>query len=327
MLPERVVQHPKVVFDFQGHVDKLTKSVQKLSLKQSKVCSQFDAQTVCELIRSNNGNVEKLSDKSKEVIREIGSSLKSLDLTPAHSKEITPLTGRLEGFLFYFPKLLKLHLPEANLHDTDLCLIGKYTQMRELGLSCNPITDVGIAHLQQLSHLNYLNVSYCPKLTEKSFELIGKTCGKLQQLYLHQSKDSPKEGFAKKVIPHLQSLKELSSIGMNYCSVEYDEMEMLCRGHSKLGQLVALGHMFHFEKVLSSLKFLSTLQFLWIDLQEGEKSVCNGVLKKFLQYCPHFHTLFIAGGTRFLQFNDCGLRRMGDVRSQVLKNESILIGK
>lgn len=318
-----------------NNVDSLTSSFEQLSLEKPvhkktpstpRLVLEFDAVELRQLLQTEKGALSKLPERVKRLFKNFGRTLQVLDLTPSTSQEIVDCRGLPTNIVSYCPNLRSLHLPDTNVGDDDLGAIGKFSNLRELGLASNPdITDVGIARIQMLGKLRYLNVSYCPKLTEKSFALIGKSFPKLRQLYLHRRKDdNVQQGFAKKVISCFEKLK-LAGLGMNHCGVGLQELDMIAHQQwHNLGQLVVLGTEFSLDKLITPLRGLPCIQFLWVDLQE---KIEPKLFQELCKWCPELTVLYMDKGMTFAKLDHGKLIRYGSVVEQVAKDESFLTEK
>jgi hypothetical protein len=121
--------------------------------------------------------------------------------------------------------LRHLHLPGCDGWGDDeackaLAASSACPQLLSLDVSLSSITDIGLSYIAERCHsLLTLNVSSCPKLSERSILLVGKRCAKLEALDLSWNLRLKSEGIAS-ILAECHDLKRLSlrGLGRGYIS-------------------------------------------------------------------------------------------------------------
>lgn len=146
--------------------------------------------------------------------------------------------------------------------DVDLARIGQLEHLQKLDLSHTLITDVGLEHLKQLRNVTDLNLYYAEYFTDSGIaHLIDWK--KLLHLNLHGTK------VTSKVFDHLSHLATLRSLDIGFTQIDDDGFENLAP-MVKLERLVMGGNRLT-GSCLSSLKLLPALTDLdaggiqWVD--------------------------------------------------------------
>jgi uncharacterized membrane protein len=80
-------------------------------------------------------------------------------------------------------QLVWLQLADCGLKDEDMNSIAKLTNLARLNLSKNNISDAGVAKLQELNQLEYLNL-YNTRISKSSLDLFSTGFPKLKKIYV-----------------------------------------------------------------------------------------------------------------------------------------------
>ncbi len=99
----------------------------------------------------------KITDKSCDTFAKIP-SLRILDI--GRTRISTPGLMKLKQ-----TALGDLRIKNANLHDEQLKVIAAFPQLRKITLDANPITDQGLAYLNESKSLSSINLNGCTQLT------------------------------------------------------------------------------------------------------------------------------------------------------------------
>jgi hypothetical protein len=125
------------------------------------------------------------------------------------------------------PQLNKVVIEHAVLSSASLTAITQCSQLRYLSLIDAGLTDNSLALLKALTHLEHLNLSQNPKITDAGLKTIA-TLERLRSLHLAHCKITDK-GLAQ-----LQNLDGLRTLNVVQTAVTQEALERLADAHPNL---------------------------------------------------------------------------------------------
>lgn len=159
-------------------------------------------------------------------------------------------------------RIVNVDLAATWITDVDLARIGQLEHLQKLDLSHTLITDVGLEHLKKLRNVTDLNLYYAEYFTDSGIAHLADW-KKLLNLNLHGTK------VTSKAFDHLSRLTTLRSLDIGFTQIDDDGFENLA-SLVKLERLVMGGNRLT-GSCLSSLKILPALTDLdlggiqWVD--------------------------------------------------------------
>jgi hypothetical protein len=144
-----------------------------------------------------------------------------------HIADARSCTAKGYAALKNLPRLHKLVVEHTVLSPSSLTAITQCSQLRYLSLIDAGLTDGSLAPLKALAHLEHLNLSQNPKITDAGLKTIA-TMERLRSLHLAHCKITDK-GLAQ-----LQNLDGLRTLNVVQTAVTQEALERLADAHPNL---------------------------------------------------------------------------------------------
>jgi hypothetical protein len=106
--------------------------------------------------------------------------------------------------------LVSLELRSCGLTDEQLAFVADLPRLEVLQISGNPLTNVGMRHLDNLQQLRVLNVSFCPRIDDEAFAEISRLEG-LEKLSAQDTRVTDAGLLHLFDMPHLRDVTVLGS--------------------------------------------------------------------------------------------------------------------